>query len=139
MFAEFLSQNLLWVAAFVVIANLLVLSLLQANVRGAATVSALQLPQLQRGGKSVIIDVNDEALYAQSHIPDSINIPLSSISEDNKDLLAKKEKTVILVCSTGSKSTKAARQLVTMGFPNLHILKGGLQGWTKENLPVCAS
>ncbi len=139
MFAEFLSQNLLWVAAFVVVANLLVLSLFQANVRGAQMVSALQLPQLQRNGKAAIIDVNDSKLYSHSHIPDSINIPLASVNADNSELLALKDKTVILVCNTGTKSTKAARNLVSLGFEDIHILKGGMQNWTKENLPVSAS
>jgi len=139
MFAEFLSENLLWVAAFVVIANLLVLSLLQSNVRGAKMVSALELPQLQRDGNSVIMDVNDSALYERAHIPDSINIPVGSITADNKELLSHKDKTVILVCQTGSKSAKAARNLLALGFEKIHILRGGMQSWTKENLPVSAS
>lgn len=139
MFAEFLSQNLLWVAAFIIIANLLVLSLLQANVRGAKNVSALELPQLQRDGNAVIVDVNDAAIYGNAHIPDSINIQLSSVSADNNELLAMKDKTVILVCNTGSKSAKAARLLVGLDFKNVHLLRGGMQSWTKENLPVSAS
>jgi len=139
MFAEFLSQNLLWVAAFVVVANLLVLSLLQGNVRGAKMVSALQLPQLQRDGNAAIVDVNETKLYAHSHIPDSVNIPLASVNADNAELLALKEKTVILVCNTGAKSAKAARTLVSLDFQDIHILKGGMQSWTKENLPVSAS
>ena len=139
MFAEFLSENLLWVAAFVVIANLLVLSLLQANVRGAKMVSALEMPQLQRDGNFVIIDVNEGALYERSHIPDSINMPLASLSADNKELDSHKDKTVILVCNTGAKSAKAARNLLSLGFEKIHILRGGMQSWTKENLPVSAS
>ncbi|MBT8115136.1 MAG: rhodanese-like domain-containing protein [Arenicella sp.] len=139
MFAEFLSQNLLWVAAFVVVANLLVLSLLQANVKGAQTISALELPKLQRGDKAVIIDVNDEAQYSQSHIPQAVNFPVASINADNKDLQAHKNKTAIVVCQTGSRSSKAARSLIALGFTDVHILRGGLVYWTKENLPVSSA
>jgi len=139
MFAEFLSQNLLWVAAFVVVANLLVISMLQANVKGAHSVSALELPQLQRDGKAVIIDVNDTAQFAQSHIPDAENFLLNDINANNKALLKYKDKTTIVVCQTGGRSTKAAKALLALGFTDVHMLRGGMTSWTKENLPVTAA
>ena len=139
MFAEFVSQNILWVAAFVVVANLLVLSFFSGSVKGAHTVSALELPQLQRGGKSIIIDVNDAAQFSQAHIPDATNFPLDTINAENKALMAHKNKRVILVCQTGNRSVKAAKLLVGLGFNDVHTLRGGLTGWTKENLPVSAS
>ncbi|NND81017.1 MAG: rhodanese-like domain-containing protein [Gammaproteobacteria bacterium] len=139
MFAEFVSQNLLWVAAFVVVANLLLWSYMQGSVKGVAFVSALEMPQLQRGGRSVIVDVNEPAQYAQSHIPAALNFPVSSLTADNNELLRHKDKTCIIVCQSGSRSAKAARTLQTLGFKDLHILRGGLMSWTKENLPVSSS
>lgn len=138
MFSEFLSQNILWVGAFAVVANLLIFSFLKGAAKGVATVSALSLPQLQRGGKSVIIDVNEAATYANAHIPDSVNFPLSTITSDNKALTKLRDKKVIIVCQNGSLSNKAAKQLLSMEFADLHVLQGGLLGWTKENLPVTA-
>lgn len=139
MFTEFLSQNLLWVAAFVVVANLLVISVLQANVKGAHFVSALELPQLQRDGKAVIIDVNDATQFAQSHIPDAENFPLTDINANNTTLLKHKNKTAIVVCQTGSRSAKAAKSLLALGFTDVHMLRGGMTSWIKENLPVNAA
>ncbi|MBX2849192.1 MAG: rhodanese-like domain-containing protein [Acidiferrobacterales bacterium] len=139
MFSEFFSQNLLWFAALIIIANLLVLSFIQGRVKGASMVSALELPSLQRDGNSVIIDVNDSKDYDLTHIPDAINFPLDSINADNKKLLKHRDKATIVVCQAGSKSTKAAKLLVALGFSNVHILRGGLISWTKENLPVTAS
>lgn len=139
MFSEFFSQNIVWFAALIIIANLLVLSFIQSRVKGANSVSALELPQLQRGGNSVIVDVNEAKDFAISHIPDAINFPVGSIDANNKQLLKHKDKTVIIVCQAGNKSTKAARSLVALGFQDLHILQGGLLSWTKENLPVTTS
>lgn len=136
MFAEFISQNILWVAAFMVVANLLVWSMLQSNVKGVGSVSALELPQLQRGGSYAIVDVNEESIYKASHIPEAKNFPISSINANNAELNKLKDKTTIIVCQTGSKSAKAARLLQALGFSDLHILRGGLMAWTKENLPV---
>jgi rhodanese-related sulfurtransferase len=136
MFTAFISQNLLWVGAFVVVANLLLLSVLQGNVKGVGAISALQLPTLQRGGKSVIIDVNDENHFKLAHIPDSVNYPMGSINASNAKLNKLKNKTTILVCQTGTKANKAAKLLVGLGFSDLHVLRGGLTNWTKENLPI---
>lgn len=139
MFSEFLSQNIIWVVAFVIIANLLILSLIQGTVRGASMVSALELPQLQRGDNFAIIDVSDSKEFAKAHIPESINISSRDIGTDNKKIMKLKDKTTILVCQTGSNSTKAAKTLVAAGFSDVHILRGGLTGWTKENLPTVSS
>ena len=117
----------------------IILSFIQGRVKGASSVSALELPQLQRDDNSVIIDVNDAKDFAISHIPDAINFPFDSIDANNNQLLKHKDKTVILVCQAGNKSNKAARSLVALGFQDLHILSGGLLSWTKENLPVTTS
>lgn len=139
MFLEFVNLNIWWFAAFALVLNLLLMSVMQGNVKGAPFVSALEMPQLQRGGKSIIIDVNETKHFDQSHIPNAINAPLAKINADNKALLKHKDKTTVIVCQTGSRSGPAAKQLISMGFSDLHILRGGLTAWTKENLPVTSS
>ena len=136
MFEEFINQHLLWFGALALISVLLILSYLQAAVAGANMVSVLEMPMLQRKGKSAVIDVNKADHYAAEHIPNSINIPLENINADNAALLKYKDKTTIVVCQTGSRSTKAAKLLTGLGFTNVNILRGGLISWTKENLPV---
>lgn len=136
MFIEFLNQNIWAVLAFAIVFNLLLMSIMQGQVKGANMVSALEMPQLQRTGKSVVIDVNTEAQFASQHIPNSVNIPLEKLSADNKDLLKHKNSTAILVCQSGNKSTKAAKKLLELGFDKVNILRGGLMNWTKENLPT---
>jgi len=139
MFLEFVNLNIWWFAAFALVLNLLLMSIMQANVKGAPFVSALEMPQLQRAGKSVIIDVNETKHFDQSHIPNAINAPLNEISAENKALLKHKDKTAVIVCQTGSRSSAAAKCLIAIGFSDLHILRGGLTAWTKENLPVTSS
>lgn len=139
MFGEFITQNIFWVGAFVIVANLLILSLLSGNIKGVSTISALSLPQLQRGGKSIILDVCEKAEFEKAHIPDSINHPLGSISAENNPLMKLKNKTTIIICQSGARSNKAAKKLLGLGFTDLHVLSGGLASWTKENLPVITS
>ena len=139
MFSEFVMQNLLWFGALIVVANLLLFSVLQGSIKGVNSVSPLQLPQLQRNGKAVIVDVNDATSFATSHIPDAINFPLDSLTKDNQELNKLKDKTVIVVCQAGTKSNKAAKSLLDLGFEDIHTLRGGLMAWGKENLPLSNS
>lgn len=136
MFVDFINQNIFWFIAWAVLFNLVVLSYIRGGVTGANHVSVLEMPALQRNGKSIVIDVNKSEQYASSHIPKAVNIPLEDISESNKELIKNKEKTVILSCQSGSRSQAAAKQLVALGFSNVNILRGGLMAWTKENLPT---
>jgi rhodanese-related sulfurtransferase len=139
MFAEFVDQNIWLFAAFFTIATLLIFSYTMAGVKGASFVSVLEMPSLQRKGKSVIIDVNKAEHYAAGHIPKSVNFPLEDLSADDSALMKHKDKTTILVCQTGSRSSTAAKKLVEMGFTNLHILRGGIISWTKENMPIAST
>ena len=139
MFTDFLSENILWVGAFIVLANLLAFSFLQDRVKGVGSVGALEFPRLQRGGNYTILDVNDANAFGISHIPDSVNFPIASLNAENAELVKHKDKTTIIVCQTGNKSTKAAKLLVGLGFSDLHVLRGGLIAWTKENLPITTS
>jgi rhodanese-related sulfurtransferase len=136
MLSEFISQNIIWVAIFVLILVLLINSLLQSSVKGASFVSALELPQLQRNGDAQILDVSGTKDFSRAHIPSSVNLDIGDIVKDNKKLKKMRDKTCIVVCQTGSQSTKAARALVDLGFEKVHILRGGLMSWTKENLPT---
>ncbi|RBP53752.1 rhodanese-like domain-containing protein [Arenicella xantha] len=139
MFAEFFNQNIWLFAVLATIVVLLIFSFLNSSVKGAKSVSVLEMPALQRKGKSIIIDVNKPEHFTATHIPQSVNFPLEELNAENSALLKHKDKTAILVCQTGSRSNNAAKKLVELGFTNVNILRGGLISWTKENLPIAST
>ena len=59
---------------------MLIWSILQGRVKGANTISALEMPRLQRDKNSIIIDVNTNKDFELSHIPDSVSFPLEDIN-----------------------------------------------------------
>lgn len=136
MLSEFITLNIWWFVALVTVLNLLLFSFMQGTVRGATPVSALQMPALQRSGKSVIYDLNKPDQFAKGHIASAINLSLDEIKADNKKLLKHQDNTIILVCQSGGESIKAAKSLVALGFTKVHPLKGGLIAWQKDNLPL---
>ena len=97
-------------------------------------VSAQQvLPVVEKKAKgTLIVDVRTRKEFAQSHLKNSINIPLDEL-EDKENRLAGKK--VVFVCHAGGQSVVAARLLRKTGRKDMCVLRGGLAEWRHANLP----
>ena len=47
-------------------------------------------------------------------------------------------KPVAVICRSGMRSGRAAKQLADAGFTHVHNVRGGMMAWTAANLPVQA-
>ncbi|MBN8236269.1 sulfurtransferase TusA family protein [Halobacillus kuroshimensis] len=79
---------------------------------------------------SVIVDVRESAEYAFHHIPEAVSIPLGEL-DDRADELDK-NKTLYMVCRTGSRSDLAAQNLTSKGFGAVYNVVPGMSGWNGE-------
>ena len=43
---------------------------------------------------------------------------------------------VVLICRSGSRTDKLARELAARGYTKVHSVQGGIMGWIAENHPV---
>lgn len=71
------------------------------------------LPLLKEEG-AVLVDVRSPEEYASGHAPDTINIPLSSLSAE----LSKfpRDQIIVVCCASGTRSAMARKLLQTNGF-----------------------
>ena len=81
------------------------------------------------------LDVRSTLEFNQSHIKDSLNIPLDTLSVRINEL-AQAKKTYIVLCRTGNRSPMAADMLIQSGIHSTKVLDGGLTRWQKERLNV---
>ena len=80
----------------------------------------------------VLIDVREPYEYAEGHIPNAVNIPLSGIVKGVNDLGLDKESSAIVVyCRSGRRSAEAATALSNAGYKNLYD-PGGIIDWPYE-------
>ena len=85
----------------------------------------------------VIIDVRTPPeVKSEGKIPNSILIPLGTLSRQIDKLKKYKDKKIIVYCRSGNRSVSAARILKSLGFDKVYNLKGGIINWKKHNLPV---
>lgn len=82
----------------------------------------------------VLIDVRTAGEFKSGHVAKAKNIPLDSISKKMKQI--PKDKTVVLMCRSGSRSGRATRQLLGAGYENVLNLKGGVMHWQSKGHPL---
>lgn len=76
-----------------------------------------------------ILDVREEAEYAEAHIPGATLIPLGQLPDRLSEIPS--DKPVIAVCRSGNRSGKATDLLRTQGFDNVHNMQGGMLAWAE--------
>ncbi len=83
-----------------------------------------------------LIDVRepDEFLGELGHVAGAELVPLGTLIEAATDWPL--ERAVVLVCRSGGRSSKAARELVARGFSQVMNLRGGMLAWNAAGLPV---
>jgi rhodanese-related sulfurtransferase len=104
--------------------------------RRGKKVSLLQATQMINQGKTIILDVREPADFAAGHVREAKNIPLKELPKRVGELEKFKSKSVIVVCSSGTQSSKATTQLTNAGFTDVFSLSGGLAAWQAQGLPT---
>lgn len=108
---------------------------LRSRGQGSAGVSPTQTIQLMNKG-GLVIDVRATDAFAAGHIGESRNIAAADLPNQADALKRYKDKPVVLCCDTGVISGGAARRLAALGFTQVANLRGGLNAWRQENLPL---
>jgi rhodanese-related sulfurtransferase len=102
----------------------------------AHNLSIFQATQLINQGKVAIVDVRDAYDFSAGHMRDAKNIPAKELQQRQGELEKFKSKAVILVCSSGKQSPKAAAQLKKAGFNEVYGLEGGIAAWQAQGMPI---
>jgi len=77
---------------------------------------------------ALIIDVRSAEEFATGHIEGAINVPLPEIEDMSAYLPIYQNRSLIVYCRSGYRSSHAVISLTDMGFTNVYDL-GGLLDW----------
>jgi len=83
-----------------------------------------------------ILDIRTASEYSAGHIKDAINIDFYSKDFRDKLSLLDKDKTYLLYCRTGNRTSKALADFKELGFKKIYHLYGGISDWRNSGLPV---
>jgi rhodanese-related sulfurtransferase len=132
---KFVMDNIFLIAVAFVSGAMLVWPMARRGA-GGPSVNTLEATQLINRQDALLVDVREQAEYAQSHILNARLLPLSQIEARAGDIEKFKDKPVIVYCATGNRSATAAAALRKAGFSNVLNLSGGFAAWQQAGLPV---
>ncbi|MHB1595200.1 MAG: rhodanese-like domain-containing protein [Streptosporangiaceae bacterium] len=85
---------------------------------------------------AILLDVREDTEWRAGHAPGARHIPLGRLAHRLRDLPP--HRTVVTVCKTGARSSRAAAILAREGREVVN-LSGGMLAWTRAGLPVVSS
>lgn len=132
----FLLNNWHLILAAVVSGGFLLWPVIKGGVANAASVGTAEAVRLMNREKAVLIDVSEPVEYAAGHPGGARNVPFGQLASPHKALPSNKALPLVLVCPTGSRSSRAVALLKKAGYANVRSLAGGLAAWREANLPV---
>ena len=100
--------------------------------------------RLEAGEDILFLDVRENQEYDTMHIENSLHVPRGILEtavewdheETEPDLVRARDRQIVVVCRSGSRSVFAAYTLMQLGYKHVTSLKTGLRGWNEYNLPL---
>ena len=96
----------------------------------AKRTSAEQLQQaLDKGTKTMVIDVRSPQEFSTGHIPGAVNIPADELAAQLEKMKVSRDTVLVTMCDHGGRSSQAAVQLQKLGYRTASFCT--LESWKK--------
>jgi len=135
-FAEFVGNHALLSGAFVAVLLLLAWTEVTRRGQGFKRLSPAQAVEFLNRGQVAVVDVSAPADFGKGHIVGARNLPVSRLSEADKEVERLLQNPVLVTCKSGTTSDQAAAALVKRGASEVAVLKGGMTQWLADHYPV---
>ena len=89
--------------------------------------------KLQHGQRPLVVDVRQPEEFRAGHINGAKLLPLRELERHLQELPKNRE--IVCVCASGSRSHSATALLVRAGYQAVN-LQGGMSAWMRSGLPV---
>ena len=88
-----------------------------------------ELKNIMKSNNNILlIDVRSNQEYIEGHLAGAINVPVYNLANKIQNTVKNKSNIIILYCQSEIRSIKAKKILERMGYCNIYILKGGIEG-----------
>lgn len=135
-YSEFISNHPMWFLALGVVTFLLIKEFAEEAFSKFQNLSPLNAVAKMNSSELVIVDVREPHEFILGHIDGAINTPLGKFKEQLKTLEKYRNKDILVVCQSGTRSVPAAKMLINAGFEKVFNLNGGMQSWEDHKFPV---
>lgn len=77
----------------------------------------------------LIIDLREEELYLEGHLPKAVNIPTGEINDNLEQIRSITNEGILLYCANGNQSITVGKVLLLDGFNNVYSLANGIKNY----------
>ena len=133
---QFLQNNLMTVTLAITSGLMLFWSFFGNQIRGIKEVDVVKAVNLINRENALILDVREQNEYDNGHVGNSRLISLGELKKRIGELEKYRERPVVVICRSGSRSASGAAFLMKSGFAKVYSLSGGIMAWQKASLPV---
>ena len=108
----------------------------QANAEASfRTVTPLEAKALiESRSDLVLVDVRSPEEFQGGSLPGATLIPFWDFAKGRYDL--PQDKPILLICAVGGRSLACGQLLASKGYREVYNLKGGLDAWVEQRVPL---
>lgn len=132
---DFVVQNIWLILLTALSGFMLVGGGLMGRLSGIKQVGPQEAVMLFNHQDALVLDVREQSEFKDGHITKAKHVPLGQLKNQLTSLEKYKDKPVVVVCRTGSRSGHACGILRKAGFSNVSNLAGGIMAWEQAGLP----
>ncbi|WP_419726543.1 rhodanese-like domain-containing protein [Terrisporobacter petrolearius] len=77
----------------------------------------------------LIIDLREEELYLEGHLPKAVNIPTGEINDNLEQIRSITNEGILVYCTNGNQSITVGKVLLLDGFNNVYSLANGIKNY----------
>jgi rhodanese-related sulfurtransferase len=102
---------------------------------GFKTVTPLEAKALIESRKDLLlVDVRSPEEFQGGTLPGATLIPFWEFAKGRYDL--PRDKPILLICAVGGRSLACGQLLASKGYREVYNLKGGLDAWVEQRVPL---
>ncbi len=135
-YLEFISNHSMLFLALAVVTFLLIKEFTEAAFSPFKNLSPMNAVVKMNSDEVIIVDVREPHEFILGHIENAINTPLGKLKDQLNTLEKYKNKDLLLVCQSGTRSVPACKTLINAGFEKVFNLDGGMQAWEDHKFPI---
>lgn len=133
---QFVTSNIFPISIAFFSGLMLLWSIFGNRFRGVKEVKPTEALQLINHKNAFVLDVREASEYNGGHVLNSTLIPLGTLKARLDELEKYRDRPMVVVCRSGSRSGTACAILAKHGYAHAYNLAGGVLAWQRNNLPL---
>jgi len=130
---QFMQQYAVYIFIAVLISWFLWQRVIGPRLSGVKSLSAADYMQMRKQPHT-LVDVRQPGEWQAIHATTAIHIPLGEVKQRMHEI--PKDKTVVVICASGARSSMAATALANAGYSEVFNFSGGMGAWSSAGLPT---